>query len=376
MAVTKSVAHLAGLGLLAIGCAVVTVAAQATQPKPKPLAIEHWRGSSDTWFATAEGRQIIANIISWQEANGGWHKSYDTTVPRSQAKREADGGAGPPSDGVSVWQQASTIDNDATYTELRLLARAFAATGDEAAKASFEKGMQFVLTMQYPNGGFPQRFPLQKNYGRHITYNDGAMVGVMRLLRDAAKGEGAFAFVPAAEREKYQAAYDKGIECILATQIVQDGQLTVWCQQHDEVTLKPASARSYELPSLCSAESADITMLLMEVETPSDRVKKAVEGAVNWFEKTRIKGKYYSRLRGPAYEKGYDRQVTDDATSPGIWPRFSELGTNKPLFVDRDGSIKADVKDVSYERRTGYAWYTIQPSKVLNAYPQWKMRVK
>ena len=39
-----------------------------------------------------------------------------------------------------------------------------------------------------------------------------------------------------AMRQRLSKAFDKGIECILATQIVTDGQLTVWCQQHDRET--------------------------------------------------------------------------------------------------------------------------------------------
>ncbi|MGG6549366.1 UNVERIFIED_CONTAM: pectate lyase, partial [Prevotella sp. 15_C9] len=79
-------------------------------------------------------------------------------------------------------------------------------------------------------------------------------------------------------------AFDKGIECILATQIVTDGQLTVWCQQHDRETLKPASARAYELPSYCSAESAAIVRLLMTLPKPDARIKRAVHGAMKWFD--------------------------------------------------------------------------------------------
>ena len=58
-------------------------------------------------------------------------------------------------------------------------------------------------------------------------------------------------------------AFNKGIECILATQIIKDGEPSVWCQQNDRETLKPAPARAYELPSYCSAESAGIVRLLL-----------------------------------------------------------------------------------------------------------------
>ena len=81
-------------------------------------------------------------------------------------------------------------------------------------------------------------------------------------------------------RERCQAAFDKGVECILNTQIIVDGKPTVWCAQHDEQTLQPASARAYELPSFSGAESVGIVQLLMNIDHPSQRVIDAVKGAV------------------------------------------------------------------------------------------------
>lgn len=64
--------------------------------------------------------------------------------------------------------------------------------------------------------------------------------------------------------ERYKQAFDKGIECILKTQIIVDNKPTVWCAQHDKITLAPAKARSYELPSFSGSESVGITILLIK----------------------------------------------------------------------------------------------------------------
>ena len=40
-------------------------------------------------------------------------------------------------------------------------------------------------------------------------------------------------------RAKCRRAFDRGIDCILRTQIRQDGKLALWCQQHDRDTLAP-----------------------------------------------------------------------------------------------------------------------------------------
>ena len=69
------------------------------------------------------------------------------------------------------------------------------ATGDARYRAAFERGVDYLLAAQYPNGGWPQFFPLREGYYSRITYNDNAMVHVLTVLRDAAAGKPPYAFV-------------------------------------------------------------------------------------------------------------------------------------------------------------------------------------
>jgi PelA/Pel-15E family pectate lyase len=328
------------------------------------------RDKADEWFATDDGKQTIANIITWQNPNGGWWKQYDTAVARpANAKSESTNPAAPKDN----WSGTSTFDNQATYTELRLLARAATINNDDAAKAAFLKGLDFVFASQHANGGWPQRFPLEDNYGRYITFNDGAMAGVTKLLRDAAAGEPPFAFLDESSRAKCHAAFDRGIDCILKCQIKVGDHLTVWCQQHDDKTFAPQLARAYELPSLCSAESAEITQILMSIEKPSPQIITAVEAAVAWFERSKILGLRYERVTDAQGRTA--RVATEDASAPPIWARFYDIDTNKPFFSDRDGVKRWKLEEVGEERRRGYAWYSNAPGNVLKNYPKWKARV-
>src|SRR5205823_5046021 len=157
-------------------------------------------------------------------------------------------------------------------------------TSRQAYRDAFVRGLKFIFDSQYPNGGWPQRFPLQDNYGRHITFNDGAMIGVMNLLKDIAESKPDFAFLSDDDRKQSQAAFDRGVDCILKCQIKSNGELTAWCQQHDEITFAPAKARAYELPSVSGDESDDIVLLLMRVDHPDARVRQSIDAAVAWFE--------------------------------------------------------------------------------------------
>ena len=92
------------------------------------------------------------------------------------------------------------------------------------------------------------------------------MIGVMKLLRDVAAAKPNYAFVDDARRAKAANAVEKGIECILKTQVIVNGRRTVWCAQHDEVTLAPAPARKFEVVSLSGGESVGIVRFLMSIK--------------------------------------------------------------------------------------------------------------
>ena len=340
-------ASLAALLVLAVSNATLADTIDDVDDKP------------DAWFTSDEGRQILDNVLSWQQPTGGWWKSYDVKEHRPAS-------ADPGHDGRSIF------DNKATWTEMRVLARAFQLTGEPNYRDAFERALQATFDAQYANGGFPQEFPPpQDGYANDITYNDDAMANVLRLLRDVGDGREPFGFVEDARRSRARTALQKGIQCVLDTQIKIDGKRTVWCAQHDETTLEPSKARSYELPSLSGSESADLVMFLMSLEDPSNEVKQSIESAVAWFESSRMQGIRLERSDAPDAPRGFDYRVVEDANAPDLWARFYDLDTGMPYYSDRDGVKVDSIDKIGVERRTGYAWLRPFGRKVLNAYPQW-----
>jgi PelA/Pel-15E family pectate lyase len=318
------------------------------------------------WYSSIEATRIADNLLLYQRDIGGWDKNIDMALalgPKDRAEIEKE---------KRDPEAHSTIDNDATYTQLRYLARVFTATRNPPLQAAFRRGLDYLLKAQYPNGGWPQFYPLRNGYWSHITYNDDAMVGVLELLRDIAQRKPDFAFLGDAERVRARQAIDKAIECILKTQVTQDGKLTVWCAQHDEHTLAPAKARAYELPSLSGSESVGLVQFLMGIENPSTDVVRSIEGAVSWFRANQIKGILVKTVPAPGTPKGSDTIVIADPVAPPRWARFYELGTNRPIFCGRDSVVKYSMAEIEYERRNGYRWYVDRPAKLLDSdYPEW-----
>ncbi len=324
---------------------------------------------SPEWHATSEARNAAEGLLRYQSPEGAWPKNTDLFRPIDDdaARRIHRGG------------EANTIDNGATTTPLRFLARVIDATDDPKKKQplqqAFNRGLDYLLEAQYANGGWPQFFPLRpRGYYSHITFNDGAMIGVMELLRDIAGGEAPFAFVDDARRARAAEGVQRGIECILKLQVVGPEGPTGWCAQHDEKTLKPAWARAYEPPSLSGAESVGVVRFLMSVERPSPEVVAAVEGAVRWFQAVAIEGARLERFRRDDGRE--DLRLVADEDAPRLWARFYELETNRPLFLDRDSVFRYDLAEVSYERRSGYSYVGDWPAKLIDRdYPTWKERV-
>jgi pectate lyase len=313
----------------------------------------------DDWFATDEAKAIAGHILSHQSDLGGWPKNKDTTVAFSGERK-----------GIKP-----TFDNGATTDELRFLARMVNATKTAKYRTAFDRGLEYLLTAQYANGGWPQYAPPpEKSYHRHITFNDETMVRLMIFLREVATHD-RYQFVAADKRNQCTAAFDQGVECILKCQVKVNDKLTAWCAQHDEKDFAPRLGRSYELPSLSGSESVDITRLLMSIEKPSPEVIRAVEAAAAWFESAKLTGIRVDLVPDATTQKK-NKVVVADPKAPPLWARFYDLKTNKPLFSGRDGVAKANLADIEAERRNGYAWYGTWPQKLLaEEYPAWQKRV-
>ena len=316
------------------------------------------------WYGTTEGLRIADNLLLYQRESGGWPKNIDMATVLNEVER------------ANLLKEKgssdSTIDNTATYTQLIFLARAYQAGHLARHRDACLKGIDYLLAAQYDNGGWPPYYPLRKGYYTHITFNDDAMIGVMRLLRDVAQRQPDYLFVDEARRLRAEKAVQKGIECILKTQVIVQGKRTVWCAQHDENTLAPAPARAYEKISLSGLESVGIVQFLMGIEHPDERVIGAIESAVQWFQLAQIPGIRWESIPGPPV----DRVVVKDEKAPPLWARFYEIGTNRPIFSGRDSAIKYNVAEIESERRNGYKWYTDAPGKLLGTdYPAWEKRI-
>lgn len=324
------------------------------------------RETKKEFFKTEQARLIGDQILDYQRVTGGWPKNIDMAKPMTHEERQ------------QVLKDKSrrddsTTDNDATNMQMTYLARLYQTTKSKKYREAFCQGVEYLLSGQYDNGGWPQFWPGMRGYQVHITFNDDAMVNTMEMLRDIYLQKAPYdgKLTDKALRQKAIKAFNKGVECILKCQIVKDGKPTVWCQQHDRVTFEPRPARAFELSSYSSNESARIVAMLMEIPNPSEEIKRAIRGAMQWFDTYKLtglkvvrKGEFGSPFRTTELVKD------PDATTP-LWARYYDLEFCEPFVCDRDGVPRRHLWEIGTERRNGYSWYSERSAFIYPLYEKW-----
>ena len=304
------------------------------------------------FYQSAAGRELLQAILSLQTPSGGWSKRTDMRIARQSGQHW----------GVEP-NYVPTFDNSATTTQLRVLARAYNATAEPLYRQAFHRGITLLLQAQYPNGGWPQSFPLRGGYHDHITLNDEVTEEVLSLLYAVSTAETEFAFVDASLQQQAGQAFSRGLKLLLQLQQRDEAGLSLWAAQYHHRTLQPAWARAYEMPALAVMESASLLDFLLSLPKPSVELQQSIHDAAGWLARHAIADQHWHPQL---------RVLQAKAGAGPLWPRFAELNTNRPIFGDRDGELYYDVHQVSFERRQGYAWYTERPAQTLQLYQRWR----
>ncbi|MCL2027477.1 MAG: pectate lyase [Bacteroidales bacterium] len=325
--------------------------------------------SPDEFYVTEEAKRIADNVLLYQRDIGGWQKNTGFHVELTQEQKDnliANKGR---TDDI-------TIDNNAVYMEMYYLAKMYNATGIERYKDGFLKGLNYIFESQYENGGWPQIYPNKNrtNYSACVTFNDDATVNMLTILKGIAERDELYAFVDDPMLlERSKDGLKRGIDVILKTQIrLNNGVLTGWCAQYDEVTLEPAAARVFEPAGISGEEGAGIVMFLMSFDNPTPEMRQAIDAAVKWFDGAKITG---IRVENFVGENGRpDRRVVPDPDAAPYWARFYDIETGEPFFAGRDSVKRATFAEIEQERRAGYNYYVRTPQEMLDLYQEYVKR--
>lgn len=241
-------------------------------------------------------------------------------------------------------RNGTSLDDDITQGALRLLIVVDSLTHHEDAfiRKAVEYGLDRFVGAQYPNGAWPVRFDkrvhteeirshpgtrgrypdiwprehAKPTSGEYFVLNDHLMRNAIHTMLLAHKhyGDGRY----------LQSAIRAG-DFLLAAQM--PGPQPGWAQGYNSA-MEPMWGRVFEPPAIASWETASTidALLTLYLYTAEERFLHAVRPAAKWLEASQMKN--------------------------GLWARFYELETNRPIYVSRDGKLAYDASNV----RAGYGF--------------------
>jgi PelA/Pel-15E family pectate lyase len=276
------------------------------------LMLKAFRATGDPdYLKYAE--KIAGALVYGQHPEGGWHYFIDFDpqgIPeyyKSVASR------------CWGWEEYYHYDGNCTFDDdvhggaTRFLMALYLATLDPRYRVPLDRALEFVLASQFPNGAWPQRYPLRDDYSSDYTFNDGVISGNIDLLLEAYEKLG---------DPRFQEAARRGMDFVALAQLPlpQAG----WALQYGR-DMKPAKARNYEPAAVTPSQTAEcIGDLERFYEITGERdFLRGIPAAIRWLEGSVLNGGKGMVYKGKTYTHA----------------TFYEPGSNRPIYAHRKAAL-------------------------------------
>ena len=126
--------------------------ARLPSSKPAPTNSEEFEFPSKVdsrFFASEDAAKLADAVLSYQTPTGGWSKAVD------YAKGARPCGTHWTTQSGDGWHYCGTLDNRSTTEQMEFLAKVHLATKRTDCRKAVERGLEWLLAAQFPNGGFP-----------------------------------------------------------------------------------------------------------------------------------------------------------------------------------------------------------------------------
>ncbi len=279
------------------------------------LYLDAYHATGDEFYYRA-AQSVAAALTAAQQPSGGWNYIHDFAGPQS-LQRWYD------TYGANAWRMEefqhnwrnSTFDDAGTSEAMQFLLRIYLEKRDRRYRGPLDRAVKLVLDSQYPNGGWPQRYPSRAEFSKggrpdytsYVTFNDDVAGENIKFLVMVRQTLG--------PNRRIDDAITRGMNTFVALQ--QPMPQPAWGLQHD-LQGRPVGARSYEPRAFAThTTAANLTQLMNFYQLTGDpKFLTRIPEALDWLEKVKL----------PAPRNGRSH------------PTFIEIGTDRPIYVHRRGS--------------------------------------
>lgn len=296
-------------------------------PSMGHLLLDAYHATGDEYYY--EQAERVAGALIWGQLEcGGWNYVFDFAGENSLKDwYNTVGKSGWRLEEFQHYYGNATFDDGGTMEAAKFLLRIYVEKNDPKYRPALDKVIRFVLTSQYPIGGWPQRYPLRydhpfhgkADYSSFLTLNDDVIPENIEFLTYCYQALG----MQELKEPIYRAMY-------LIISMQQGAPYAGWADQYTVEDVLPAHARSYEPRAVNTGTTVRAVNLLMQYYrlTGDTRFLNGIPAAIDFLEKCALPQDMVERSGRGGYRM------------PGgiLAPRFIDPETGKPLFVHRSGT--------------------------------------
>jgi len=290
------------------------------------VLLEAWKTTGDAYYLD-RAKEVASALEKGQHPSGGWNYFIDFDPAGLPAYYEEFFSK------CWGWQEYlkqrdnATFDDYSTTEPTRFFLRLYGATKDAGHKAVLDKALGHILRAQYPDGGWPQRFPGAEgghDYTAARTFNDDVIYDCIEVLLEAHEQLG---------DPRFQQAATEGMAFYRRAQL--PAPQAGWAQQYDG-DLQPVWGRPFEIDTVSSTQTVGNILQLFTFYgmTGDARYLEPVPAALDWLDASHL-----------PHAEGYTHT------------NFYEMGTNRPVYIKQTGTTVADVTYTqTYEKEGCYPY--------------------
>lgn len=309
-------------------------------PEMGQVFLDAYHATGESIYYEAAARAADA-LIAGQHPSGGWNYIIDFDGEGSLRRwYETIGRNGWRLEEFQHYYGNATFDDHATAECARFLLRVHLEKKEPRFLAAVDRAIDFVLASQYPNGGWPQRYPRAGEFTNHgrpdytgfITLNDEVAEENIGLLLLVLQQLG---------QERVRAPLIRAMELMIDLQ--QPQPTPGWAMQYTP-DLKPATGRTYEPASITPHGTAAAVGQLLDYYalTGDPKYLARVGEAIDWLasvelppERWTADGRNFHRN----YEPGTGRLIAthrrgSNAQNGEYWSDFDIEGMAPEKHID------------------------------------------